>query len=324
MSVFLFILAVILFFISYRNYKKTKNIVIDNQKQLQERDQLIKLNKKFATEKKYLEQSIEQLNLEIKNLEQDRTNALNDLNKTKEITSQEYEDKKRLVEEGLETYKTNTGYAAAQYIYSLEKQYQIAENDYKEKIKAIEAEIEDKNKELEKIKSTLSASQEAQLREIEKEQKEKFYQIQIDDISLKEIDIISEIEHLLVDPRPIRMLIWTTYYSKKFIEMCSRVVGTEDKCGIYKITDTVTKQIYVGQARKIKDRFRDHCKCGLGIDTPANNKLYAAMKKDGLTNFTFEVLEACSPEELDEKERFYIELYKSYYYGFNSNKGNSK
>lgn len=30
MSVFLFILAIILFFISYRNYKKTKNIVIDN------------------------------------------------------------------------------------------------------------------------------------------------------------------------------------------------------------------------------------------------------------------------------------------------------
>ena len=32
-----------------------------------------------------------------------------------------------------------------------------------------------------------------------------------------------------------------------------------------------------------------------------------------------ELIEKCKKEELNEKEKFYIELYQSYEYGFNSN-----
>ena len=32
------------------------------------------------------------------------------------------------------------------------------------------------------------------------------------------------------------MVIWTSYYSKKVNELCSRIIGTEIKSGIYKIT----------------------------------------------------------------------------------------
>ena len=46
------------------------------------------------------------------------------------------------------------------------------------------------------------------------------------------------------------------------------------------------------------------------------------MLEDGLWNFTFELLEECSREELNEKEKFYIELYQSYNFGFNSTNGN--
>ena len=62
-------------------------------------------------------------------------------------------------------------------------------------------------------------------------------------------------------------------------------------------------------------------KCGLGIDTPANNKLYQSMYKEGIDNFTFEMLEECVAADLNEKEAFYINLYNSYDYGYNSNKG---
>ena len=65
-------------------------------------------------------------------------------------------------------------------------------------------------------------------------------------------------------------------------------------------------------------------KCGLGIDTPANSKLYQAMYKEGIDNFTFEMLEECAAANLDEKETFYINLYNSYDYGYNSNRGNKK
>lgn len=65
-------------------------------------------------------------------------------------------------------------------------------------------------------------------------------------------------------------------------------------------------------------------KCGLGIDTPANNSLYQDMQKIGIDNFTFELLESCSAQDLDEKESFYINLYDSKNYGYNNTIGNKK
>jgi group I intron endonuclease len=41
------------------------------------------------------------------------------------------------------------------------------------------------------------------------------------------------------------------------------------------------------------------------------------MQEEGLQNFSFEVLEKCPREQLDEKEKYYIELYQSIIYGYN-------
>jgi len=78
----------------------------------------------------------------------------------------------------------------------------------------------------------------------------------------------------------------------------------------------------VGQAVDIGERFKQHIKCGLGIDTPAN-KLYAAMEKYGVENFTFEILETCARDKLNERERYYIDLYKTQEWGWNQTKGGS-
>ena len=75
---------------------------------------------------------------------------------------------------------------------------------------------------------------------------------------------------------------------------------------------------------KLHDRWNEHAKCGLGIDTPAGNKLYKAMQEYGLWNFSWEVLEECPKEKLNEREKYFIDLYDSYNYGYNSNKGVSK
>jgi hypothetical protein len=42
----------------------------------------------------------------------------------------------------------------------------------------------------------------------------------------------------------------------------------------------------------------------------------------GPENFTFEVLTTCSQDELNEKERYYIDFYDSKTYGYNSTGGN--
>ena len=62
-------------------------------------------------------------------------------------------------------------------------------------------------------------------------------------------------------------------------------------------------------------------KCGLGIDTPVGNKLYKAMIENSLDDFIFEIIEECNISDLNEKEKYYIDLFQSYDYGFNSNRG---
>ena len=92
-------------------------------------------------------------------------------------------------------------------------------------------------------------------------------------------------------------------------------------CGIYKITNQQTGECYIGQARDIRRRFAEHAKAGLGIDTPQGNQLYKAMLEYGLDIFSFELLLECKPEELNEKEKYFIELYNSDAIGYNISRG---
>jgi group I intron endonuclease len=71
----------------------------------------------------------------------------------------------------------------------------------------------------------------------------------------------------------------------------------------------------------VRERWNQHAKCGLDIDTPQGNKLYQAMLKDGLENFSFQLLEECPRDELNKKENYYINMYNSCEFGYNSNTG---
>ena len=76
--------------------------------------------------------------------------------------------------------------------------------------------------------------------------------------------------------------------------------------GIYKITSP-TKKIYIGQSIDIENRFLKykflHCKPQI--------KLYRSLKKYGFENHTFEVLCECEIIELNDKERYYQDLYSA-------------
>ena len=93
--------------------------------------------------------------------------------------------------------------------------------------------------------------------------------------------------------------------------------------GIYKITDLITEECYIGQSVNIQERMKQHCKCGLGIEASATNKLYNTMQRDKVWNFTFELLEQCSKQLLNEKEKFWIQMYQSDKFGLNTLKGKS-
>lgn len=74
--------------------------------------------------------------------------------------------------------------------------------------------------------------------------------------------------------------------------------------GIYKITSP-TQKIYIGQSVDIEYRFYLYSikSCHRQI------KLYRSLNKHGVDSHKFEVICECTIEELNEKERYYQELY---------------
>lgn len=90
--------------------------------------------------------------------------------------------------------------------------------------------------------------------------------------------------------------------------------------GIYKITNKINNHSYIGLSTHIEDRWNYH-KNPYNWKRESNKTLYKAIIKYGIDNFQFEVLEECSPEQLDEKEKYYIELYDTYYNGYNITSG---
>lgn len=79
-------------------------------------------------------------------------------------------------------------------------------------------------------------------------------------------------------------------------------------CGIYKITNKINGKIYIGQSIDIYKRWEEHKNCYVR----KSNYLYLAFRKYGVENFSFEIIEECAPDELDEKEIYYISTYHTF------------
>lgn len=94
--------------------------------------------------------------------------------------------------------------------------------------------------------------------------------------------------------------------------------------GIYKITNQIEGKSYIGKSVDIEDRWMRHkSRAFQKNDKQYNCYLYRSIRKYQLCNFTFEVVEECSIEDLDNKEIFYIDLYDSFYKnnGYNMTRG---
>ena len=226
------------------------------------------------------------------------------------------------IQQQLDIFKQNTQYAMQNYISSMEDSYNSADADFDKKIEKKNQEYSKVSEELENIRATLSAATEARIREEEKKGNLDFYKLQVTDLELDDIKKLNSIKPMLHNPVILSKLIWSTYFQKPYKALCSRILGENVVCGIYKITDLTTEQYYIGQSVDCGKRWADHIKTGLGIDNNGTNKLYKAMQAHGVENFTFELLESCERKLLDEKEKFFINLYQSDKFGLNVTKGN--
>lgn len=83
--------------------------------------------------------------------------------------------------------------------------------------------------------------------------------------------------------------------------------------GIYKITNLINNKSYIGQSVKIEERWNEHKIDSFNKNADTYNSLfYKAIRKYGLENFKFEVLEECLQEQLNEREKYWITHYHTW------------
>ena len=302
-----FIIGIILILVSLFFFARASNIKIikDGEKQ--------KYKNQLRQQIQNLQNNKKELNLEITKQKQGIKQQLSIFRKTEE--QQIYnslQKQKNVINETVQRF------------------YKDAQNEITKVRQTVDsAKIQaDKRKEqitnqLNKIKASLNAGLEAKRKQQEQKEKLNFYKLSINDADLSDIQMIENLKVSFHNPIVLNKLIWSQYFQKQTTELCNRVLGKDTVCGIYKITDLITEQCYIGQSVDIAQRWKDHIKCGLGIDASSSNKLYNSMQKDKIWNFTFELLEACPKESLNEKQALWIDMYSSNTYGLNTLKGHS-
>ena len=88
--------------------------------------------------------------------------------------------------------------------------------------------------------------------------------------------------------------------------------------GVYKITNTVTGDFYIGSSNDVKRRWAEH-KCTSTWKNNPNNQLYKDMQKYGVDKFVFEILEEVEESFLKEAEQQFIEKLNPTYNNRNAN-----
>lgn len=157
---------------------------------------------------------------------------------------------------------------------------------------------------------------EAAQRKMEMETKQDYYRICLSDEDVAEIKRLREVLPYLRDKTPLNKVIYKVYYERPLTDMIGRVVGSGVHTGIYKITNIDSQMCYVGQAANIADRWKQHCKRGVGAEDWTQNKLYPAMYSLGVENFTFEIIEECDRSRLNEREDYWQEYFHAKDFGY--------
>ena len=238
--------------------------------------------------------------------------------------------------------------AQAENIEKLKSSYQIAEEEFKKKYMAERKEwlderqaeyitmqedfvtqFREENKKkidaarelsdkLDELRSETAAAIEVAKRHAEEENFIKFHSLQMEPHSLNDIRRLEEIVPSISQEagEAIAKVIWKVYYEKPYTDLVGRVIGNGRHTGIYRITNCSTSMCYVGQAVDIADRWRQHIKRALNAEPRTQNKLYPAMYKEGIENFTFEIIEECEQNKLNEREDYWQDFYKAKEYGY--------
>lgn len=92
--------------------------------------------------------------------------------------------------------------------------------------------------------------------------------------------------------------------------------------GIYKFENLINGRCYIGQSVDIERRYRDHLSRAQNESSSEyESSFHKAIRKYGINNFSFVILEECNKTLLNEREIYWISYYDSYANGYNETTG---
>ena len=309
------------YFILKPELNKTQTIntdIVEQNKKLQaENEDLIKIKEQYVDDLYILQNRKIKLHTELKMI---KDNIASSKEMADEAANNFYQQSMLLAQTNLEHSLEQEALKYQEAIKSYEEELSTIMKDnaltFIEQSAEYATEITELKNKIKDLKTTTAAAVEAAKRAEEMKDSVNFYRIQLSDLDLSEIEMLRSISPYLRDKDPLNKIIWKYYYEKPTNDMIGRVIGAGIHTGIYKITHIESGRCYVGQAANLTDRWKQHIKRGVGADPPTRNKLYPAMIEFGPENFTFEVIEECTRDLLDEREDYWQDYFKAKEFGY--------
>lgn len=236
----------------------------------------------------------------------ERENAMQRAAEAQQMTEQVLESEKRRLAAEVSRIKELEEYKMQQ---ELEKKNEALNLLYTKNKEQITSEISILQISLDDFRARQDAINQAILRRKELEEREEFYSIQVSENNKEDIAVLQSMDLRLHNRDVIPKLIWELFIRRPTQEMIKRVTGGRDISGIYKITYKNTGEAYIGKTTSISTRWQNHIKTVIGLEGAARTTLHNRMAKDGLWNYTFEILEEVDKEHLSARESYYIDLY---------------
>ena len=92
--------------------------------------------------------------------------------------------------------------------------------------------------------------------------------------------------------------------------------------GIYKIENLINHKCYIGQSINIQARWNKEKKVAFNKNAKEYEyPISRAFRKYGIENFSFEIIEECNRSKLNEREKYWISFYNSFFSGYNQTLG---
>lgn len=332
LNIIICIINLLLFLSFVIFYKKIKRKIKNKIEENLEKDYNKKENELNEKIKRKEEEVNNSLELTTKVLEQEEE-------KRNLIISQESE----IINKELENYRIRkNNEIEAEFIFlnqNLQKEYEAAKENFQKYLEETKLILEEYNeqinkdkeskanelviimKELEDYQKRRDVINENIRREKEIREKENFYKINISNNDIEDIQLLKTIEPNLKNKEALNKLIYEVFIKKPTTEMIKRVLDGGSPSGIYKITFIPTGEAYIGKSSNINKRWLEHIKSAFGLGTIAHSSFHTRLAKEGVWNFTFELLEKIEKERLGEREKYWIEFYQTKEFGLNERSG---